>query len=49
MKHFLAAIVILSALAASVLSGWSESVKYYPLPLTQVQTVPTLSNEPKAE
>ena len=35
--------------AASVLSGWNESVKYYPLPLTQIQTVPTLSNEPKNE
>jgi hypothetical protein len=38
-----------TGLAASVLSGWSEGVKYYPLPLTQLQTVPTLSNEPKNE
>ena len=41
--------LIRTGLAASVLSGWNESVKYYPLPLSQVQTVPTLSNEPKNE
>ena len=41
--------LIRTGLAASVLSGWNEGVKYYPLPLTQVQTVPTLSNDPKNE
>ena len=35
--------------AASTLTGWSENVKYYPLPLNQIQTVPTLLNEPKNE
>ena len=34
---------------ASELPGWSESVRYYPIPLAQLQTVPTLSNEPKDE
>ena len=41
--------LVRTGLAASVLSGWSEGVKYYPPPLTQIQTVPTLSNEPKNE
>jgi hypothetical protein len=37
--------------AASVLGGkgWNESKTYYPLPYEQVNTVPTLSNEPKNE
>lgn len=35
--------------AAQELTGWSEDVRYYPLPLEQVQTVPTVSNEPKDE
>ena len=41
--------LVRTGLAASVLSGWSENVKYYPLPLSQLQTVPTLKNEPKSE
>ena len=41
--------LIRTGLAASVLTGWNEGVKYYPLPLTQLQTVPTLKNEPKNE
>ena len=35
--------------AASVISGWTEALRYYPIPLNQVQTVPTISNEPKDE
>ena len=34
---------------AAEMAGWSESVKYYPVPLTQVQTVPTINNQPKDE
>ena len=41
--------LVRTGLAASVLSGWNENVKYYPLPLSQLQTVPTLKNEPKSE
>jgi hypothetical protein len=41
--------LVRTGFAASVLSGWSENVKYYSLPLSQLQTVPTLKNEPKSE
>ena len=41
--------LVRTGLAASVLSGWDEKVKYYPLPLSQTQTVPTLANNPKNE
>ena len=33
--------------AASKLNGWSEAVRFYPLPLAQLQTIPSLSNDPK--
>jgi len=32
--------------AASTLTGWSEDVRYYPLPYSQTSTVATLANEP---
>ena len=35
--------------AATELSGWTEAVRYYPLPLAQLQTVVTLANDPKDE
>ena len=35
--------------ASSQLSGWNESLRYYPYPLTQLQNVETLSNTPKDE
>ena len=41
--------LVRTGLAASVLRGWDEKVKYYPLPLSQTQTVPTLANNPKNE
>ena len=35
--------------ASSQLSGWNESLRYYPYPLTQLQNVETLSNTQKDE
>ncbi|MBR6249226.1 MAG: RagB/SusD family nutrient uptake outer membrane protein [Muribaculaceae bacterium] len=41
--------LVRSGKASNVLPGWTEAVRYYPLPLAQLQNEPDLAKEPKAE